>query len=64
MKKDNQSKRIKELVKSRLNAKKALENAEVPVEELESLCGYFRGRARRCTGVLFESIDEDNDILF
>lgn len=64
MKKDNPSKRLKELVKSRLNAKSDLENSEVPVEELESLCGYFRGRARRCSGVMFESTSEEDDILF
>ena len=63
MKKDNPTnKKIKELIKARKSQSNLPANGDFPLEEVESLCGYFSGRHRCST--IFGSIDEEDDILF
>ena len=65
MKKDNQSgKKFKALVKPRVNLKNMAMDSELPLEEMESLCTYYRGRSGSCRADSFRSVDEENDILF
>lgn len=65
MKKDNQSgKKSKELIKPRVNIQKLAKKSHLPLEEMESLCGYYRGRAGSCRADKFISTGDENDLLF
>jgi hypothetical protein len=60
---DEQSKLIKKELIQPDGAKPALPEAEVTLEQLESLCYGFSSRPRGC-GPTFVSVSDTDDVLF